>query len=98
MALELSKTFPNGSSGNYWRITACTAQIKASQVVFIIECWKDVSYRNAGAPSLEQVNFLMGSGDFADGPFPTNLSTTNIYAIGYAAFKTLDYFQGAVDV
>lgn len=98
MALQLDKTFSNGSSGNYWRITKCDANIKNSNIIFVIECWKDVSFRNAGAPSLEAVDLVMAGGDFADAPFPTNLSTTNIYAIGYAAFKTLDFFQGAIDV
>lgn len=97
MALEISKTFANGSTGNYWRITNLELNIANQRMAYIIECWKDVSYRNAGAPSLDSMRIdLSISGDF---PYPSaELSTTNIYAIGYAKFKLLDYFAGALDV
>ena len=97
MALQIEKTFASGAAGNYWKITWCEIDMKHQKASFIIECWKDVGFRQTGAPSLMEISLEMSSlGEF---PFPAqDLLTDSIYAIGYSSFKQLPYFSGALDV
>lgn len=52
MAIEKSKTLPNGATGNYWRITSITLNRQNLTAIAEIALFKDKSTSDAGHPPL----------------------------------------------
>lgn len=91
MAIQKSKTLPNGASGNYWRITKIVIDRQNLQIAGSIALFKDAATSAAGSPPLggtKTFNFPLDLTAF--------LATPNAIAFMYTmiadhAAQTLDY-------
>lgn len=52
MAIQKAKTLPNGSAGNYWKITNEAYDKKTMLCTWIISLFSDKAHGDANAPSL----------------------------------------------
>lgn len=52
MAIQKTKTLPNGAQGNYWKITSIAIDRQASKIDAKIALFKDKATSDAGAPAL----------------------------------------------
>lgn len=55
MALQKSKTLPDGSTGNYWRISTATFNRETLAVECNLKLYMDKAHADAGAPSLNKI-------------------------------------------
>lgn len=98
MALQLTKSFANGSSGNYWKITKIIQYTKMRHLEYVIECFKDSTFKNG--ESLDTLSFIFSDvGGLPEGPYPySQLLVDNTIKVGYDLIKVRPEFSGSGDV
>lgn len=82
MAIQKSKTLPNGAIGDYWRILDISINRPSLQVVVSIALYTDAAHAAAGAPHLGLVK------PFSFVLLSTDLTTTNIVSMLYTKIRT----------
>jgi hypothetical protein len=84
MAIQKSKTLPNGITGNYWRLTNISFDRDALSASARIALFKDKATSDSGAPHLGLVKHF--SFTFT---VPELISTTNVLAYIYGKIRSI---------
>lgn len=98
MALQLTQEQASGISGNYWKIDSVRLGKNDSFCECIVTLYKDSDASAAAKLPLTSKVFLWSG---ADNPCPLatlDLVDQNPFQLCYNKLKTLDEFDGALDV
>lgn len=81
MAIQKTKSLPNGSTGNYWKITSETCDRLKLTCAYVITLFTDKTHADNGSPSLglsKKYVFTCTKGELAQ----------DLTALGYDKIKT----------
>ncbi len=95
MALQLTKTFETGVSGNYWRIIRVNVDVLARRAEFTLGLFIDAAaFADAKKPLFLDVTSLTGD----DYPFSPSNSLSEVLAVGYGLFLAHPEYTSATVV
>ena len=78
MALQKMKTFINGESGNYWKITKISLDKKQMKINYTIELFKEMQYSNIAPLDYKKTfNFDISSNELDN----------DLFSLGYLKIK-----------
>lgn len=80
MAIQKTKTLPNGTSGNYWKITQVLCNKQTKVCSFEISLYLTKELADAGAPPLSVKKVFSSAVSAVD-------MTGNMIALGYTTIK-----------
>ncbi len=96
MALQLLKTLPSGHTADYWRVSKIDIDANRTKADITLELYKDHAARlvEGTRPIKTQMESFSGEAF----PYPVEEVDMNVYELAYEAIKSLDEFDGALDV
>ncbi len=97
MALQLSEEQATGVTGEYWKIESI-ALTGEQQSTVRIRLYKDSAARVAGKEAMKELVYMWAG---ANNPLliaDMDLEDNNPFKLAYDKLKTLDEFDGALDV